>query len=242
VLLGNGGGGFSPATGSPFSTGAGSSPQAVAIGDFNGDGRPDVVAVEAEQRRDRAAAQQRRGRARAPQTFPAVGWARLAWRSGTSMPTEKLDVVVANKDSNTVGVLTGDGHGGLGATAAFSTDNGLSNTKPNDVTIADVNGDGQPDLITADCGLQGCSNSGDSSISILLNAEAGGSPLTPASLPFGTRPLHSASAPTTVTATDTGTGGAPARRCRDGCQCRRLQHREQRVCWTDPPVGREPAR
>jgi len=43
VLLGNGNGGFSPMSGSPFSVGAGSSPAAIFVGDFNGDGRADLA-------------------------------------------------------------------------------------------------------------------------------------------------------------------------------------------------------
>ena len=39
LLLGNGTGGFSAATGSPF--GAGNSPRFVAVADFNGDGKAD---------------------------------------------------------------------------------------------------------------------------------------------------------------------------------------------------------
>jgi uncharacterized repeat protein (TIGR01451 family) len=45
VLLGNGSGGFSPMSGSPFSVGAGSSPAAIVAGDFNGDGRADLAVV-----------------------------------------------------------------------------------------------------------------------------------------------------------------------------------------------------
>ena len=41
VLLGNGMGGFTPATGSPYAVG--SAPQSLAVGDFNGDGIEDLA-------------------------------------------------------------------------------------------------------------------------------------------------------------------------------------------------------
>ncbi len=46
VLLGNGAGGFTPAPGSPIATG-GTTPSSLGIGDVNGDGRLDLVAVNA---------------------------------------------------------------------------------------------------------------------------------------------------------------------------------------------------
>ena len=44
ILLGNGSGGFTAAQGSPFA--AGNAPFAVVVGDFNGDGRPDLAAAD----------------------------------------------------------------------------------------------------------------------------------------------------------------------------------------------------
>ncbi len=43
ILLGNGAGGFKPATNSPFAVGSG--PRSIALGDFNEDGRPDLAVV-----------------------------------------------------------------------------------------------------------------------------------------------------------------------------------------------------
>jgi len=43
VLLGNGAGIFSQPTGSPFAAGTNPSPSALVIGDFNGDGKPDLA-------------------------------------------------------------------------------------------------------------------------------------------------------------------------------------------------------
>jgi FG-GAP-like repeat/Bacterial Ig-like domain (group 3) len=43
ILLGNGSGGFTPASGSPFKTGSG--PLSIAVADFNGDGRADLATL-----------------------------------------------------------------------------------------------------------------------------------------------------------------------------------------------------
>src|SRR6185295_18475952 len=43
IMLGNGSGGFTQAPGSPITTGPGTFPFALAVGDFNGDGKPDVA-------------------------------------------------------------------------------------------------------------------------------------------------------------------------------------------------------
>jgi DNA-binding beta-propeller fold protein YncE len=59
----------------------------------------------------------------------------------------KPDIVVANADSGTVSVLLGDGkgqfHGAAGSPVA-------AGHLPNDIAIADMNGDGNLDLVIAD--------------------------------------------------------------------------------------------
>jgi hypothetical protein len=59
----------------------------------------------------------------------------------------KLDVLTANQDSNTVSVLMNDGQGGFGDPQGlyFGGNNPTTN-----VTAADVNGDGKPDILISD--------------------------------------------------------------------------------------------
>jgi len=54
----------------------------------------------------------------------------------------KLDLIVANFNSNYVSVLLGNGNGTFQAQRTFAT-----GVNPNSVAVADVNGDGKPDLI-----------------------------------------------------------------------------------------------
>src|ERR1700680_2977074 len=67
----------------------------------------------------------------------------------------KLDLIVANSVSNTVGVLLGNGNGTFQTQQTFTV-----GTTPFSVAVADVNADGKLDLITA--------NNGGNNVTVLL--------------------------------------------------------------------------
>lgn len=67
----------------------------------------------------------------------------------------KLDIVVANADSNTVSVLLGKGDGTLGPRSSYAAGN-----RPFSVTIGDLNGDRKLDLVVA--------NTDSNTVSVLL--------------------------------------------------------------------------
>jgi hypothetical protein len=72
-----------------------------------------------------------------------------------------LDVVVANANSGTVGVLLGNGHGWFEPPLTYD-----SSGNPVSVAIDDVNGDGIPDIVVAtsangDCGIRVLLGNGD---------------------------------------------------------------------------------
>src|SRR4051812_1313669 len=104
ILVGTGNGQFAAAPGSPFPSG-GTFPQGLAVGDLNGDARPDIA--------------------------------------------------VANHMSSTVSVLLGSGSSGTvgflqAVGSPFPTANGAApGNGPANIAIGDVNGDGKPDLATA---------------------------------------------------------------------------------------------
>jgi hypothetical protein len=88
------------------------------------------------------------------------------------------DVIISDGTSAAAGVrvLLNDGHGGLATDVSYESEahNGHG---PASVTVADLNGDGFPDLITA--------NGADGSVSVLFNA-GDGSFTAPVSYPAGT--------------------------------------------------------
>jgi hypothetical protein len=160
VQLGVGDGTFQPAVPYPVSCLA-----VVAIGDVNGDGKPDLIAVS--------------------QTAGTVsillgsgnGTFTLQpnpLQVGSNFPNAqpdaiavadlnedgKLDIVVANGAETDVAVFLGNGDGTFGAEQLFAVGNGA-----NSVAIADLNGDGAPDLMVA--------NQGDGTISVLLGSGNG---------------------------------------------------------------------
>lgn len=87
----------------------------------------------------------------------------------------KLDIIVGNMDDGTVSILLGDGLGHFTAAAGSPF---LCNANPSDIGVADMNGDGNPDLIIA--------NTQTPYITVLLGDGKGGFRPSPHS-PFATQ-------------------------------------------------------
>jgi len=87
----------------------------------------------------------------------------------------KPDIIVANTEDETVSVLLGDGKGHFAPAPGSPFPCGKA---PNDIAVADMNGDGNPDLIIA--------NTGTPYITILLGDGKGGFAPSPHS-PFATQ-------------------------------------------------------
>jgi choice-of-anchor C domain-containing protein len=155
VLLGNGDGSFQPQT----RLDVGAFPMSVAIGDLNGDGRPDL-AVANSRSGDVSLLFGNGDGTFQPQTRLAV--ANYPWSvaigdlNGDGLP----DLVVSTGGSgppNTgaVAVLLGNGDGSFRPEGSYPTGSYTSW-----VAIGDLNGDGRPDIVTA--------NEGSSDVTVLV--------------------------------------------------------------------------
>lgn len=168
VLLGNGNGTFQP--GVAYATGvANGAPAGIAVADVTGDGKPDLVTANGFGYNITVFAGTGTGSFQAPVSY-ALGpnAAPLDVTVADLNADGQPDLVVANAGSNTVALLMGRGGGGflpgpyaVGAGASFI---------PYGVAAGDVNGDGRPDVVTA--------NSANNTVSVLLNqgASLGGPP------------------------------------------------------------------
>ena len=131
---------------------AGTSPQSVAVGDFNGDGKPDLVVANA----TNVGVLLGNGDG----TFQAAvyygaGSGPRAVAVGDFNGDGKLDLVVGNVTSGNVSVLLGKGDGTFQPALNSAADNA-----PYSVVVGDFNGDGKLDVAVANY------NSGD--VSVLL--------------------------------------------------------------------------
>ena len=158
VLLGNGNGTFQPAV--TYATG-GVVTQAVHVADVNGDGKLDLIVANSCGLNDcfRSPTEGTVGvlLGNGDGTFrPALLYpSGASWASGIAVADAngdgKLDLIVANTcaycgGNGLVAVLFGNGDGTFQAAVSYDS-GGISGTKPSSVAVADLNGDGKPDIL-----------------------------------------------------------------------------------------------
>jgi 6-phosphogluconolactonase (cycloisomerase 2 family) len=154
-----------------FATGA--DPYSVAIGDLDGDGKPDL-----------AVANQGSGTVSVYRNTSSSGLiaagsfaAKVDFTTGTNPHSVaigdfdgdgKPDLVVTNYSSNTVSILRNTGSSGSIAAGSFATKvDFATGSQPYSVAIGDLDGDGKPDLAV--------SNLNSSNVSVLRNNSSSGS-------------------------------------------------------------------
>jgi hypothetical protein len=172
VLLGNGDGSFQ----AQKNYAIGSFPSSVVVADLNADGKPDIIVANRNSSTVSVLLGNGDGSFQAQQTY-AVGAfpasLAVADLNGDRIP----DLVVANANSypypGTVSVLLGNGDGSFQAQQTFSR-----GADPGSVAVADLNGDGIPDLVVAN---RGSVFDPGNSVSVLLgNAQGKFTASTPA--------------------------------------------------------------
>src|SRR5208282_2656678 len=145
VLLGNGDGTFQPAL-LIYVASLDSEPNAVAVADVNGDGKPDLVlAACCESNGDAEAAVlfgNGDGTFQAPVFYDTGGSDASALAVADVNGDGKPDIVITNWNNATLGVLLGNGNGTF-QPALISA----GPWDPGCLTIADVNNDGKPDAL-----------------------------------------------------------------------------------------------
>ncbi len=138
ILLGNGAGSFSAASGSPIA--GGSQPRVVAAADVNSDGKADLVIADLGTTTMTLMLGNGDGTFTAG-TAPNAGGAQLGVAIGDLNADGKPDIVTANYSANTIGVLIGAGSGTFAAATTLA-----AGGAPVNLQVADLNADGAPDI------------------------------------------------------------------------------------------------
>lgn len=147
ILLGDGRGGFHPTPGSPFAVHSVPHPHTVDACDVNGDGFLDLVIDSWGENRLTLLLGDGKGGFVLPGTPIEVG--RKPYRNLRLVDLNgdgKCDIVTPNMVERGVTILFGDGHGNFRGSERNPVPAGPS---PFVVVVADVNGDGKPDLVVA---------------------------------------------------------------------------------------------
>jgi hypothetical protein len=151
VFLGNGDGTF----GAPQTFPAGIDPLAVVVGDFTGDGRPDLVVSEGGGSTSVDLLQGNGdGTFRAPHQIP-VGATAPSIAAGHFHSPNILDLAATDFQNNRVNVILNNGGGNFRAPVSYAV-----GQDPQSVAVGDFQGNGITDLVVA--------NAGDNTVSVLL--------------------------------------------------------------------------
>ncbi|HVN05044.1 MAG TPA: VCBS repeat-containing protein [Bryobacteraceae bacterium] len=152
IMLGNGDGTF--ALKQTYTLNYVLSFERVAVGDFNGDGKPDLVVTGGGTQGIAILLGNGDGSFQTPQIAYSGAGANYV-TTGDFNGDGKLDLAVTNSDGNCVEVFLGVGNGRFRAPQYYATQKA-----PALLTVADLNGDGKADLAVA--------NSGSNNVSVLI--------------------------------------------------------------------------
>jgi len=159
VLVGDGKGGFKPATGSPVTVQSKPHPHGVVIADFNGDGWADLATDDWGNNRVTVVFNDKKGGFISPGvSFPVGKMPYQKLRAADLNKDGKADIVTTNFEGGNVSVLLADGKGGFHETSGSPFD---SNKQPFAIAIGDLNADGNLDLAVGHYSGQITDTSGD---------------------------------------------------------------------------------
>lgn len=139
ILLNNGAGGFRAAT--AYTVGI--APQAAAVADFNGDGKPDLVVANRDSSNISVLIGKGDGTFGAATNFPTGDGPRYVAADDFNRDG-KTDLAVVNGLSNSVSILAGNGNGSFGPAVNYPV-----GEFPVALAAADFNSDGKTDLVVA---------------------------------------------------------------------------------------------
>jgi YD repeat-containing protein len=179
ILLGNGDGTFTQASGSPITVGT--EPISIAVADFNGDGKLDLAVVNFDDGTVTILLGNGDGTFTQANGSPITGFNLPEGIAvGDFNEDGKLDLAVTNTGGGTVTILLGNGDG----TFTTSVNSPAAGASPISVVAGDFNQDGKLDLAVTNSGGLGAGT-----VTILLGngdgtfAQASGSPITVGEMP-----------------------------------------------------------